>query len=396
MPSKSPVDELRRQIASVISEEKAHDVPGVCVRYGLANGTGEEAFNSKFRYVMKRLQSLNTGQVLGIGQALQSDCQDARLADALAVVEDFELPKISVLTRRRLLDVINRVDVSGRLELLEFLEPAIDLDAIPSTLNPSIREHIIRHCLRNDNWDNAELFRRLGFLECHQRQAFRLLERMVDPEVRDDEDQDRVVSQLNPLLMKDGYALQVVGTMSGSSLYRVQRAGAPGETPADDEITALMQRFDEAGIHDLWQKALLRRNSDPDGAITIARTYLERTCKHILDEEGVAYPDDIDLPKLWSECAKLLSLAPSQHTEDAFKGILGSCQNVVNTLGTIRNRVGDSHGQRGRPVRPKPRHAQLAVNLAGSMAMFLLATWEEQKALRTPVAGIQPLGAGPP
>ncbi|MFL5036252.1 MAG: abortive infection family protein [Microvirga sp.] len=42
----------------------------------------------------------------------------------------------------------------------------------------------------------------------------------------------------------------------------------------------------------------------------------------------------------------------------------------VNYLGTIRNRPGDSHGQGGRPVRPRPRHAQLVVNLAGAMSTF--------------------------
>ncbi|MFL5118240.1 MAG: abortive infection family protein [Microvirga sp.] len=50
----------------------------------------------------------------------------------------------------------------------------------------------------------------------------------------------------------------------------------------------------------------------------------------------------------------------------------------VNYLGTIRNRPGDSHGQGGRPVRPRPRHAQLVVNLAGAMSTYLLTTWVEQ------------------
>src|ERR1019366_2124876 len=34
------------------------------------------------------------------------------------------------------------------------------------------------------------------------------------------------------------------------------------------------------------------------------------------------------------------------------------------------------HGQGKRPVKPLPRHAELAVNMAGSMASFLLATFE--------------------
>ncbi|PHQ59609.1 MAG: hypothetical protein COC03_05050 [Robiginitomaculum sp.] len=40
--------------------------------------------------------------------------------------------------------------------------------------------------------------------------------------------------------------------------------------------------------------------------------------------------------------------------------------------------VSDSHGQGKMPIKPKPRHAELAVNLAGTMASFLISTWQEQ------------------
>jgi hypothetical protein len=128
-----------------------------------------------------------------------------------------------------------------------------------------------------------------------------------------------------------------------------------------------------------WQKALDRRAADPEGAITAARTLLETVCKHVLDDAQVAFPDDADLPKLWALAAEHLNLAPHQHQENIFKAILGNCQSVVNHLGAIRNRIGDAHGQGRRPVRPKARHAELAVNLAGTMAAFLVATWQERQ-----------------
>nr|WP_172685192.1 abortive infection family protein [Methylobacterium oryzae] len=388
MTNTSPAEVLRRAIANVIAGESARDVPGVCKRYGLAEGIGEEAFSGKFRYVMSRLHALNTAQVLQTGQAVLGDYRDSALANAVEVLEDANLPKITMITRRRLLNILNSIVFEGRLSLFEFLEPVYDLDSIPSPYHVSptgestrpIRGDIYQHCINNHDWDNEDLLKHLGFLDGHQRQVFSLLERVFDPEIWDDDHPEGgLLDRINQVLKKDGYALQVTGMISGTGIYKVQQIGPPGATPADDEISALVQRFDEAGIRDLWEKALQRRHSDPGGAITIARTYLEQTCKHILDEEGFAYPDDIDLPKLWTLCAKQINLAPNQHTEEAFKSILGSCQNVVNTLGTIRNRIGDSHGQRGKPVRAKPRHAQLAVNLAGSMAMFLLATWEEHR-----------------
>jgi hypothetical protein len=62
--------------------------------------------------------------------------------------------------------------------------------------------------------------------------------------------------------------------------------------------------------------ALERRSDDPEGAITSARTLLETVCKHILDEGGIKYDDDADLPKLYRVTADVLDLAPSQQSED--------------------------------------------------------------------------------
>ena len=81
------------------------------------------------------------------------------------------------------------------------------------------------------------------------------------------------------------------------------------------------------------------------------------------------------MPKLYSEVSRLMSLAPSQHTEEVFKRILGGCQTVVENLGGLRNKISDAHGGGRRRVKPSERHAALAVNLSGSMAMFLIETW---------------------
>ncbi|MFM1982544.1 MAG: hypothetical protein RJB22_1263, partial [Pseudomonadota bacterium] len=150
-------------------------------------------------------------------------------------------------------------------------------------------------------------------------------------------------------------------------------------TPAVAPITEALEAFDPDNVHAAWQKALDRRAIDPEGAITAARTLLETVCKHVLDDAGATYADDADLPKLWGMASERLNLAPSQHHEESFKAILGSCQQIVNRLGTLRNKISDAHGQGRKPVRPRPRHAELAVNLAGTMAAFLVATWKERE-----------------
>jgi hypothetical protein len=154
-----------------------------------------------------------------------------------------------------------------------------------------------------------------------------------------------------------------------------QQANSPG----DESVSVILDKVDAPHIAAAWQKALERRATDPSGAITAARTLIETVCKHILDEQAVTYADSEELPKLYRLTADSLNLSPSQHTEQLFRQILGGCQTVVEGLGAMRNRHSDAHGSGKAGVRPAPRHAELAVNLAGTMATFLLATWESRQ-----------------
>jgi len=152
------------------------------------------------------------------------------------------------------------------------------------------------------------------------------------------------------------------------------------KAPADEDISDVLRRFDVDGVHTVWMKALERRNTDPDGAITSARTLLETVCKHILDDMNVSYNNkNIEMSELYKFVAKELKLSSDQYSENIFKQILGGCSAVVNGLGTLRNRLGDAHGKNKAAVKPYPRHAELAVNLSGSMALFLISTWQHRK-----------------
>jgi hypothetical protein len=150
-------------------------------------------------------------------------------------------------------------------------------------------------------------------------------------------------------------------------------------SPADQIVSGAIEEFDAVHVQAVWSKALDRRATDSEGAITIARTLLESVCKHILDEAGERYEDNPDLNKLYRQTAEKLNIAPSLHTEPIFKQILGGCTAVVEGLGALRNRLSDSHGKGKVGVRPAPRHAELAVNLAGAVATYLLATWQARR-----------------
>ena len=148
--------------------------------------------------------------------------------------------------------------------------------------------------------------------------------------------------------------------------------------PSDFHITDGLKSYDERGVNEAWTKALDRRSTDPEGAITAARTLVETVCKHILDDLKIPYDRNLDMSELYKLTSKELNLAPDQHGEQIFKQILKGCSSVVNGLGTLRNKYGDAHGIGKKPPKPTDRHALLAVNLAGSMAVFLIQTWQKK------------------
>ena len=140
-----------------------------------------------------------------------------------------------------------------------------------------------------------------------------------------------------------------------------------------------LRAMTDDGVHDVWRRMLDRRDADPEGAITAARTLLETVCKHILADLGEHADENAELPALHRVVSTKLNLAPDQHTEQVFKQILGGCATVVGGLAAVRNKLSDAHGKGPRAARPSARHAELAVNLAGSMAAFLVATWAARK-----------------
>lgn len=146
-------------------------------------------------------------------------------------------------------------------------------------------------------------------------------------------------------------------------------------SPMDSDTTNQLQSFDPHGAHGVWEKALKRRQSDSEGAITIGRTLLETVTKRILDEHGNTYSNKEYLPKLYNMAAKELNLAHTQHSQEAIILILGGAMTILNGLGTLRNKLSDSNGRGGKfPVKPSERHANLAVNTAEAAATSLIET----------------------
>jgi hypothetical protein len=93
----------------------------------------------------------------------------------------------------------------------------------------------------------------------------------------------------------------------------MERLESRDRAPGDAVVSDALQSFDADGVHAVWSKALSRRNQDPEGVITVARTLLETVCQRILDDIPVTYSDKQNLSKLYSMAAKAQSRPGPPH-----------------------------------------------------------------------------------
>ena len=371
------VNNLREQLSMTIAAFKAYDVPNVCERIGLATGTEAEAFQSKYRYAHTRVTSLSSENLVNCAKRLYADEKCFHLGEILAKIEDLNGQPITKLTRRRLIKLFDAHSLVTEVEDIEFIRSILPLNLIPAPAGMSeenLEEFLYRHTVSFDDMTQKEVLESLGLLECSTKLLFKFLVGLTSAEFQTHERQIELADAIDGLLVHDGYRLVEKGRVSGSPVFRVQKCQQG--SPSDYQISKAIKDFEPSQISPRWQAALECRSSDPERAITLARTLLEDVCKWIMNKAGEEWMETDDLPTLYKKTSKVLNLAPDGHSELIFKQILSGCQSVVFALGALRNKLGDAHSIGPNRARPAARHAELAVNLAGNMATFLIATWE--------------------
>jgi hypothetical protein len=384
-PPRHLMDQLRTSLAHAISDFKAYDVPGVCRRIGLADGMEDEAYSSKNKYASKRLAGLPWNEVLGAARKLLSSIDDFYLSEAVAKVEEINIDTITEITRRRIVSLFDKRHICTEIEEIEFLSRLWPIGKTASVYGNStltFEDDIRQHTIANHDWENKELLEFAGSLSCSQTQFFKFLALVTDPLVQTAENQAELVEKINGYLFHDGYKLAQVRVRSGCPYFEVRPL--PKGAPGDANTSKVLATFDSDEIQKRWHDIMTSRESDPGRTLTLARTLLEDVCKWIIVEAGETYQESADLPVLYRQLAKLMKLARDDHTEDIFKQILGGCQSVVQGLGSLRNKLGDAHSLGPVRARPSPRHAELAANLSGAMATFLVSTWAARKKESSP------------
>jgi len=242
--------QLRHLLASAISDAKAYEVPALCRRLNLGDGTAEEAFSSKYRYAQKRIAEVSPSQVIDSAKALVAEEAHFELSEQLAKISELGGPQVTTLTRRRPIALFDDRPLATDIEDIDLIRSVWPIAQMPAPIQGAghtLEDDIIRHTIRNDDLTQRELLEALGLLTCSRHQLFKFLVAVTAPNAQTPEGQAALVPLIDDLLRKDGYTLAVAGKISGSPHYLVKPA--PNGSPADESISATLAAFDSNQVH---------------------------------------------------------------------------------------------------------------------------------------------------
>ncbi len=304
--------------------------------------------------------------------------------------------KISEITRRGILDsmTVESISYAGRLEESEFLGRVFDLENLPST---DERFHnaagdIWQHRVNNNDWNDDWVFYddRFNILHGDDEIFLRFLCETIHPVVRPDPTEvERLCQMYNDNLKNDGFQIVEKLRISNRPVFVGRYIGSPtvpGITSARESL-ALMDPGYVAQQVTRMEAAVL---NDPALAIGTAKELVETCCKTILQERGVPFAKDADIPQLVKLTSQTLELTPadipdSVAASDMIKRLLGNLAMVGYGIAEIRNKYGTGHGKTSGTKGLQTRHAKLIVGAASTLAVFLVETHQERPDNNRPI-----------
>jgi hypothetical protein len=297
---------------------------------------------------------------------------------------------ITPVTRKEITDYLSSTcDWAGDLNEHDFLGRLYDLVNLPSTdQRPEYRANassdIYQHRVNNSDWGGrAWLFTdsRFNLRHCSDEEFLRFLCETVQPIVRSNAKEiEEMVAVFNEHLSVDGWELAPAKFISNRPVFahrrisdgarlHLQQAKAVAERLSGQYVVQQIRRLEDAV------------EKDAELAIGTAKEFLETLCKTILNERGVSFAKDEDLPAIVKLTTKALKLVPddlpkSGGTEKTITVLLNNLSSIGHQLAELRNLYGTGHGKLTDHIGLEKRHAKLAVGAAATLALFLYESHE--------------------
>ena len=222
---------LALRIAETLKNGCTHEtLPGVAEDLGFSLG---EATSKRDR-VLAGLKAADRKTLGAIAERLGRRFTDFDLEETGCLVLEEGDPPISEITRRDIAKAFGH-DVAGECAIDDVLKPPWPIDTMGDGFfsSRSLSQQIVQHMIVNPtDWDAEHLFGELDAFACSRSSFGRLLETVMHPLARRGPEAQRLASELNDILRRDGYCLETTGEASGYPVYALSRlrsgvVGAP-------------------------------------------------------------------------------------------------------------------------------------------------------------------------
>jgi very-short-patch-repair endonuclease len=230
----SGASQLSERIAETLKQRATNEqMPSVAKGAGLVVPDYEEGVSKKDR--ARRALAGKTERELGeIARLLGVQFNDYSLEEAGLAVIEFGTAAITEITRRDAAKCFGD-DLCGEQDVVEIVRKLFPIDMMGAAFfsSRSLAREIEQHMIHNQgDWSVELLFDQIGALTCSRDRFTRLIEVALHPLGRRGPDQAALVDELNVVLRRDGYVLNVVAEESGYPIYRVVPMGrGPAGSP---------------------------------------------------------------------------------------------------------------------------------------------------------------------
>lgn len=170
-------------------------------------------------------------------------------------------------------------------------------------------------------------------------------------------------------------AQELILSMHSDGWHIVGRKFVQVGHSVDDILQSMLKNHPAETIQTEWDRAKQSISTDPADAITAANALIEATYKFILYHSKIPLPKSQKLSTLSKIVHSRLQLSPEQAADEDFRAIFQSVITISQSVGSLRTKIGDAHGSSPRRGQPLSRHAQLAVNAAGTVCTFLISVY---------------------
>jgi hypothetical protein len=153
-----------------------------------------------------------------------------------------------------------------------------------------------------------------------------------------------------------------------------------GSTPISKTLEDYLKSGNFSSIEKEFERAVEHIQTDPPALVTAACSIVEAALKFYIERFNLVAPNKLNVMPLWATVQLHLSLnADDTLAADQHK-VLKGISSIIDGVGAFRSHIGSAHGRGSSPPSIVVAEAQLVVNVAHTLVVFIMEVLHAKKA----------------